>query len=76
MAKNLKLGLNTGYWSAGPPPGVEESVAEAEALGLDSIWASEAYGSDCIAPLAWWGAKTERLKLGTSIMQMLSLIHI
>lgn len=70
MTKNLKLGLNTGYWSAGPPPGVEESVAEAEALGLDSIWASEAYGSDCIAPLAWWGAKTERLKLGTSIMQM------
>lgn len=70
MAKELKLGLNTGYWSSGPPPGTEDSIAEAERLGYDSIWAAEAYGSDCISPLAWWGAKTERLKLGTSIMQM------
>ncbi|MBJ7347910.1 MAG: LLM class flavin-dependent oxidoreductase, partial [Thermoleophilaceae bacterium] len=70
MAKTLKLGLNTGYWGGGPPPGVAESIAEAESLGLDSIWVAEAYGSDCIAPLAWWGASTKRLKLGTSIMQM------
>lgn len=70
MAKQLKLGLNTGYWSAGPPPGIENSIAEAERLGYDSIWAAEAYGSDCISPLAWWGSKTERLKLGTAIMQM------
>jgi F420-dependent oxidoreductase-like protein len=70
MAKALKLGLNTGYWSSGPPEGVEQSIAEAEELGLDSIWVAEAYGSDCISPLAWWGSKTERLKLGTSIMQM------
>ncbi len=70
MARQLKLGLNTGYWGGGPPPGVEQSIAEAERLGLDSIWVAEAYGSDCISPLAWWGAKTEKLKLGTSIMQM------
>ena len=70
MANELKLGLNTGYWGAGPPEGVEQSIAEAEALGLDSIWVAEAYGSDCISPLAWWGSKTEKLKLGTSIMQM------
>lgn len=70
MAKQLKLGLNTGYWSSGPPPGVENSIAEAEKLGYDSIWVAEAYGSDCISPLAWWGSKTEKLKLGTSIMQM------
>ena len=66
----LKLGLNTGYWAGGPPPGVEESIAEAERLGFDSIWTAEAYGSDCLTPLAWWGAKTERLKLGTAIVQM------
>ena len=70
MAKTLKLGLNTGYWGSGPPDGIEDSIAEAEALGLDSIWVAEAYGSDCISPLAWWGSKTEKLKLGTSIMQM------
>jgi F420-dependent oxidoreductase-like protein len=66
----MKLGLATGYWSSGPPAGVEESIAEAERLGFDSIWTAEAYGSDCLTPLAWWGAKTERLKLGTAIAQI------
>jgi F420-dependent oxidoreductase-like protein len=70
MARELKLGLNTGYWAGGPPPGVTESVAEAERLGFDSIWTAEAYGSDCLTPLAWWGAATERVKLGTAIVQM------
>jgi len=69
-ARALKLGLNTGYWAAGPPPGVQEAIAEAESLGLDSIWTAEAYGSDCLTPLAWWGASTERVKLGTAIVQM------
>jgi len=70
MAGELKLGLNTGYWAGGPPPGAEEAIAEAERLGFDSIWTAEAYGSDCLTPLAWWGAKTERIKLGTAIVQM------
>jgi F420-dependent oxidoreductase-like protein len=70
MARELKLGLNTGYWAAGPPPGVTEAIAEAERLGFDSIWTAEAYGSDCLTPLAWWGASTERIKLGTAIVQM------
>ncbi|HEX8073413.1 MAG TPA: LLM class F420-dependent oxidoreductase [Thermoleophilaceae bacterium] len=70
MTKELKLGLNTGYWAGGPPPGIAESIAEAERLGFDSIWAAEAYGSDCLTPLAWWGASTERLKLGSAIVQI------
>ena len=70
MARDLKLGLNTGYWSAGPPPGVEDAVAEADRLGFDSIWTAEAYGSDVLTPLAWWGSKTENVRLGTAIMQM------
>jgi F420-dependent oxidoreductase-like protein len=70
VSGELKLGLNTGYWAGGPPPGIEESVAEAERLGFDSIWTAEAYGSDCLTPLAWWGASTERIKLGTAIVQM------
>jgi F420-dependent oxidoreductase-like protein len=70
VAGELKLGLHTGYWAGGPPPGVTESIAEAERLGFDSIWTAEAYGSDCLTPLAWWGAATERLRLGTAIVQM------
>ena len=66
----MKLGLNTGYWAGGPPPGAASAIAEAERLGYDSIWTAEAYGSDCLTPLAWWGAGTERVKLGTAIVQM------
>jgi F420-dependent oxidoreductase-like protein len=70
VAKDLKLGLNTGYWAGGPPPGMPEAIAEAERLGFDSMWAAEAYGSDVVAPLAWWGSATEKLRLGSAIMQM------
>jgi F420-dependent oxidoreductase-like protein len=66
----VKLGFHTGYWSSGPPAGVEEAIAEAERLGLDSIWAAEAYGSDCLTPLAWWGSSTRTVRLGTDILQM------
>jgi F420-dependent oxidoreductase-like protein len=70
MAGDLKLGLNTGYWGAGPPPGVEDAIAEADRLGFDSVWTAEAYGSDGLTPLAWWGSKTKNVRLGTAIMQM------
>ena len=67
---DLKLGYNTGYWSAGPPAGAREAVIEAERLGFNSVWTAEAYGSDALTPLAWWGAATERIQLGTAIMQL------
>jgi F420-dependent oxidoreductase-like protein len=70
VARALKLGLNTGYWAGGPPPGIAETIAEAERLGFDSMWTAEAYGSDCLTPLAWWGAATDRIKLGTAIVQI------
>lgn len=66
----MKVGLSTGYWSSGPPPGVEDAITEAERLGFDSLWTAEAYGSDAITPLAWWGASTTTMRLGTSIMQL------
>ena len=66
----MKVGLSAGYWGAGPPAGVEAQLAEAEALGVDSFWTAEAYGSDALTPLAWWGSKTTSIKLGTSICQL------
>jgi F420-dependent oxidoreductase-like protein len=70
MSSALKLGLNTGYWAGGPPPGITEAIAEADRLGFDSVWTAEAYGSDALVPLAWWGATTERIRLGTAIVQI------
>ncbi|MEI8050192.1 MAG: LLM class F420-dependent oxidoreductase [Actinomycetes bacterium] len=67
---DLKLGLQLGYWGAGPPPFAVEQVAEAERLGFDSMWTAESWGSDALTPLAWWGASTSSLRLGTSLCQI------
>lgn len=67
---DLRLGLHLGYWFASPPVGVAEQIAAAEDLGFDSIWTAEAYGSDCFTPLAWQGAATNRVRLGTAVCQM------
>lgn len=66
----MKLGYGFGYWKQGPPPGAEKIARTAERLGFDSIWTAEAYGSDALTPLAWWGSKTKRVKLGTGIAQL------
>jgi len=47
-----------------------EMVLEADRLGYYAVWTSEAYGSDAVTPLAWIGALTKNIKLGTAILQM------
>src|SRR4051812_19352987 len=68
---SLKLGLSTGLLTG--PALLSDGLAwvqEAERLGFASVWSSETYGSDALTPLAWWGARTERVSLGTTIVQM------
>ncbi len=67
---DMKLGLQLGYWGAGPPPCATAQVDEAERLGFDSVWVAESYGSDALTPLAWWGSRTSRVRLGTSLCQL------
>ena len=66
----MKLGLQLGYWGAGPPLDPVGAMAEAERLGFDSVWTAEAWGSDALTPLAWWGSTTTRLRLGTALIQL------
>jgi F420-dependent oxidoreductase-like protein len=47
-----------------------QAVQDAERLGYHSVWTAEAYGSDAVVPLAWMGALTYRIRLGTAILQM------
>jgi F420-dependent oxidoreductase-like protein len=65
----MRLGLNCGYWGAGVGDHIS-FVQAAEAAGFDSVWTAEAYGSDAVTTLTWLAAKTERIKVGTAIMQM------
>src|ERR1700709_2907985 len=66
----MKLGLQLGYWGAQPPQGVAELVAAADESGFDALFTAEAWGSDAYAPLAWWGSSTQRVRLGTSVVQL------
>jgi len=47
-----------------------ELVLEAERLGYDSVWTTESYGADAVSTASWILARTDRVKVGTSIMQM------
>jgi F420-dependent oxidoreductase-like protein len=67
---SLKLGLMAGYWGARPPDDLIGFAKRAEALGYWGIFTAEAYGSDALTPLAWVGAHTEKIKLGTAIVQI------
>ncbi len=66
----MKLGLGIG--PLGPAGGerIIQLAKDAEDLGYDTIWCPEIYGADCFTPLAWVGAHTKRINLGTSIMQI------
>ncbi|MGH3003127.1 MAG: LLM class F420-dependent oxidoreductase [Gaiellaceae bacterium] len=67
----MRLGFYMGYAPPGTNPLELLGLARtAERLGYDSAWAAEAWGTDAITPLAWLGASTERIRLGTAIMQI------
>jgi F420-dependent oxidoreductase-like protein len=65
----MRLGLMIGYSGAKVDLPLE-LIQEADRLGYHSVWTSEAWGSDAVTPLAWVGALTQQIKLGTGIMQM------
>jgi F420-dependent oxidoreductase-like protein len=66
----VKLAIGFGYWAGLPPTNAIARLKEAEKLGYDIAFTAETWGSDAITPLAWWGAQTERIRLGTSVVQM------
>ncbi|MGH9337802.1 MAG: LLM class flavin-dependent oxidoreductase, partial [Vicinamibacteria bacterium] len=65
----MKLGLNLGFLTSSRMNPVPMAV-EAEKLGYDSVWVAEAWGSDAVSLLAWVGASTRRIGLGTAILQI------
>lgn len=65
----MRLGLNVQYWGSAARDDTD-LVREAERLGYHSVWAAEAYGSDCVTVLSWLAARTESIMVGSAIMQM------
>ena len=65
----MKLGLTIGYSGAQLRLPVQR-IIHAEALGYDSVWTAESYGSDAMSPLAYLAAVTKRIRLGTGVIQL------
>jgi len=65
----MRLALNLNYSGAAMSLDMAR-ILEAERLGYDSVWTAEAYGSDAVVPAAWIAARTERIHVGTGIMQI------
>jgi F420-dependent oxidoreductase-like protein len=67
----MRLGLNLSYLVGSEDvAGQLQLTQHAEHLGFDVVWAAEAYGSDCPTLLAWLAAQTERIGLGSAVMQI------
>ena len=65
----MRFGLNAGY--SGSRMSINmDLVHEADKLGFHSVWAAEAYGSDAVTPVAWIAGQTQKIHVGTAIMQM------
>ena len=63
----MKLGLELGFLTTGQAPPI--ALAErAEAVGFDSVWVSEAWGSDGVSLLGYLAARTDRVALGAAIL--------
>jgi F420-dependent oxidoreductase-like protein len=67
----VRLGFSMGYAPPGTSPLEPIALAqEADRLGYDCAWAAEAWGTDAVSVLAWLGATTTRIGLGSAIMQI------
>jgi F420-dependent oxidoreductase-like protein len=65
----MRLGIAVGY--SGSHVSLDMAlIREADRLGYHVVWTAEAYGSDAVTPLAFIAGQTERIHLGSGIMQM------
>ncbi len=56
--------------SGGSWPETVEFIREAEKLGMDICWVAEAWGSEAPSALGYLAARTERILLGSGIIQL------
>ena len=66
----MKTSVSIGGYARGEIKGTVDFIQAAERLGVDTVWSAEAWGQDAVTSLAYLAAKTEKIKLGTGIMQI------
>ncbi len=66
----MKLGMSINY--VGDFHSSVEQVVEYEKAGLDVVWVAEAYSIDAVSQIGYLAAKTERVEIGTGILNVYS----
>ncbi|QRP49902.1 LLM class F420-dependent oxidoreductase [Amycolatopsis sp. FDAARGOS 1241] len=66
----MRIGLNLGYWGTGDNSANLALAGKADELGYAVVWAAEAYGSDAVTMLTWIAARTERIDVGSAVLQI------
>ena len=66
----MKLSMAINY--SGPIKENVQRVVELEKAGLDQAWVAEAYSFDAISIIGYLAAKTERIEIGTGIVNVYS----
>ncbi len=62
--------MKIGVYAQPSQPGELDWIREVERLGADSVWVPEYWGHDAMTPLGAVAAVTDRIRLGTAIVQL------
>lgn len=68
------IAIGSAYSSGTDWDNLVDYAIAADRMGVDQAWSAEAWGMDAIVPLAYLAARTERIQLGTGIMQISSRV--
>ncbi len=68
------ISIGSAYYDGSHWDDLVDYVVQAEKLGIDQAWSAEAWGMDAVVPLAYLAARTERMQLGTGIIQISSRV--
>jgi F420-dependent oxidoreductase-like protein len=66
----VRIGLFLAYWPWFSPEEQISLARQADRAGLDSVWVAEAWGQDAVSVLGHLSAVTERIGLGSGLMQI------
>ena len=66
----MKTSVSLGAYGRTGIKDLTEYVQIAERLGVNSVWSAEAWGTDAVTSLAYLAGQTEKIRLGTGIMQI------
>ena len=70
----ISISIGSAYYNGEDWDELVDYTVRAEKLGVDQVWSAEAWGMDAIVPLAYIAAKTEKINLGTGILQISSRV--